>query len=97
MRFFIKKICVNAWAFVALALSFALVFTLSLPLSRPLVSLGTESGIVNSNGREKVSRREYALFSASSSARFSGGETLADAFYTRGETVIFQTENKAGL
>lgn len=102
MRFFIKKICVNAWAFAALALSFALVFTLSLPLSRPLVSLGAESGIVNgmvnaqnSNGREKVSRREYALFSASSSARFSGGETLADAFYTRGETVIFQTENKA--
>lgn len=102
MRFFIKKICVNAWAFFALALSSALVFTLSLPLSRPLVSLGAESGIINgvinaqeTDGQKKSLRREYTLYSASSSARFSSGEKLADALYTRGETVIFKTENKA--
>ena len=97
MRLFIKNVCVKIWAFLASVLSIALIFTLSLPLSRPLVSLGAENvgtENVEKNGMELVSRREYSLFSTSSSAHFSSGETLAALPFIRGETVIFSTRNR---
>lgn len=85
MRRFLKNLCVKAWAFFALLLSSALICLLSLPLSRPLVSLSAAG--------EKNARREYALYTASSSARFSYGKTLADLPFICGETVIFSTKN----
>ncbi|MGN1051894.1 MAG: hypothetical protein ACI4SH_00730 [Candidatus Scatosoma sp.] len=85
MRRLLKNLCVKAWAFVALAFSITLIYLLSLPLSRPIVSLSAAGG--------KNARREYALYSASSSARFSEGKTLADLPFICGETVIFETES----
>lgn len=86
MRLFIKNVCVKTWAFLATAFSFAVITALSLPLSRPLVSLSPAGG-------EKT-RREYALYSDSSSARFTRGETLADLPFISSETVIIQTGGK---
>lgn len=97
MRLFLKNAFVKIWAFLATVLSLALIYTLSLPLSRPPVSLSAEKiGATNveKSGKDVVSRREYSLYSASSSAEFSGGETLAALPFIRDETVIFSTDDR---
>lgn len=78
-------------ALVVAATAFALFSVLALPSLFPLCSTGGGNALVG----DGESRREYALFSADSSAVFSENPALYEIPFVRGESVFFAADSAA--
>lgn len=79
LKAFLKR--TMGWAAVAIAV---LVFlAIAVPLRFPLVAVGTRTE------KEPAVRREYALYSADSSAVFTEDPNVKESLFIKGETVIF--------